>query len=276
LPPAKPIYMIANLFMSLTDYPFFRRLVWRPIYEQLAKRFDIKDWYFMNYGYAPSEKEQHLHLEDKDEPNRYPLQLYYYLAAKVPVKNLKMLEVGSGRGGGSSAIKKYLAPADMTGLDIASNAVKFANKTLSKDGLTYLQGNAESLPFGNEVFDVVINVESCHAYGSVPKFIDEAKRVLKPGGYFLCTDIRGPEGMIKLRNQLKDSGMELLEDEDISNNVITAIETEEGSKQQRIEEHVPKWFQNTFREFAGVVGSKIHSDLKSGTLVYRRFVLKKS
>ena len=85
-----------------------------------------------------------------------------------------------------------------------------------------------------------------------------------------------PEGMIKLRNQLKDSGMEFLEDEDITDNVIKAIETEEDSKQQRIEEHVPKWFQNTFREFAGVVGSKIHSDLKSGTLVYSRFVLKKS
>lgn len=268
--------MIAYLFMALTDYPFFRRLVWRPIYEQLAKRFDIKDWYFMNYGYAASENETFLYLEEKDEPNRYPLQLYYYLAAKAPVKNSKMLEVGSGRGGGSSAIKKYLAPASMTGLDIASNAVDFANKTLSRDGLTYVQGNAENLPFGNSEFDIVINVESCHAYGSVPKFLEEVKRVLKPGGYFLCTDIRGPEGMIKLHNQLKDSGLELLEEEDIGKNVIKAIEMEEPTKQKRIEEHIPKWFQNMFREFAGVVGSKIHSDLKSGTLVYRRFMLKKS
>lgn len=267
--------MIANLFMSLTDYPFFRRLVWRPIYEQLAKRFDIKDWYFMNYGYAASDAEAPLQLEEKDEMNRYPLQLYYYLAAKVPVQGLKMLEVGSGRGGGSSAIKKYLGPQHMTGLDIASNAVNFANKNLGRDGLNYVQGNAESLPFAAAQFDVVINVESCHAYGSVPKFLEEVKRVLKPGGYFLCTDIRGPEGMVKLQNQLKESGMTLLQDEDIAGNVVKAIEMEEEVKQKRIQEHIPKWFQNTFREFAGVVGSKIHSDLKSGTLVYRRFVLRK-
>ncbi len=268
--------MIAYLFMELTDYPFFRRLVWKPIYEQLAKRLTIKDWYFMNYGYSSFAHEPAITLEEKDEVNRYPLQLYYYLAAKVNVKDLQMLEVGSGRGGGSSAIKKYLAPANMTGLDIASNAVEFANKTLGREGLTYVQGNAENLPFEKEMFDVVINVESCHAYGSVPKFLEEAKRVLKPGGYFLCTDIRSPEGMTKLRDQLKNSGMEMLQDEDISQNVVRAIEQEEESKQKRIEEHIPKWFRKAFSEFAGVVGSKIHSDLKSGVLVYSRFVMRKA
>lgn len=267
--------MIAYLFMELTDYPFFRRLVWKPIYEQLAKRFAIKDWYFMNYGYSNFEHEERVQLDEKDEPNRYPLQLYYYLANKVNIKDIQMLEVGSGRGGGSSAIKKYLSPATMTGLDIAFNAVKFANNTLGKDGLYYVQGNAENLPFGNQAFDVVINVESCHAYGSVSKFLEETKRVLKPGGYFLCTDMRSPAGMIKLQEQLRNSGMEIIEDEDISKNVVKAIEQEEATKQKRIEEYIPKWFQKTFREFAGVVGSKIHSDLTDGTLVYRRFVLKK-
>jgi ubiquinone/menaquinone biosynthesis C-methylase UbiE len=267
--------MIAYLFMELTDYPFFRRLVWRPIYEQLAKRFAIKDWYFMNYGYARAEHEAKVELETADEPNRYPLQLYYYLASKVDIKDMHLLEVGSGRGGGSSAIKKYLSPSSITGLDIASNAVKFANTNLRSEGLSYIQGNAENLPFDNDKFDVVINVESCHAYGSVPKFLQEVKRVLKPGGYFLCTDIRSPEGMKKLRQQLGESGMDMLEENDIGSNVVNAIELEESLKQKRIEEHIPKWFQKTFREFAGVVGSKIHSDLKSGSLVYSRFVLRK-
>ena len=268
--------MIAWLFMELTDYPFFRRLVWRHIYEQLAKRLKIKDWFFMNYGYAPFEYEASVTLDQADEVNRYPLQLYYYLAAKVNTGNLNMLEVGSGRGGGASAIKKYLSPASMTGLDIASNAVAFANTTLGREGLTYVQGNAEKLPFERENFDVVINVESCHAYGSVPVFLQETKRVLKPGGYFLCTDIRSPEGMIKLRDYLAHSGMEIIEDEDISNNVVKAIELEDATKLQRISENIPKWFQETFKEFAGVVGSKIHSDLKTGVLVYNRFVLRKA
>src|SRR5690242_17260393 len=121
--------MIAKLFLSLTDYPFFRRLMWKPIYEMLAKKFQIRDWHFMNYGYAPSENEKFLRLEQNDEINRYPLQLYHYLASRIKVEGLDILEVGSGRGGGASYIKRYLNPRKMTGLDIARNAIEFSRKT---------------------------------------------------------------------------------------------------------------------------------------------------
>src|SRR5205809_2017401 len=192
--------MIAKLFLELTDYPAFRRIIWKPIYEVLAKKIKVENWYFMNYGYTPFAYEKPLMLEQKDEINRYPLQLYHYLASTVEVSQKEMLEVGSGRGGGASYIDKYLKPKAITGLDIAHNAVKLANEKLSTGGLKFIQGNAEKLRFEDESFDVVINVESCHAYGSVPVFLKEVKRVLRPGGHFLCTDIRSPEGMQTLKN----------------------------------------------------------------------------
>jgi hypothetical protein len=102
--------MIAKIFLSLTDYPFFRRLVWKPIYEMLAKQFVINDWHFMNYGYVPFENEKLLRLESKDEINRYPLQLYHYLASKIKLEDKDVLEVGSGRGGDCSYVKRYLNP----------------------------------------------------------------------------------------------------------------------------------------------------------------------
>jgi ubiquinone/menaquinone biosynthesis C-methylase UbiE len=267
--------MIAKVFLSLTDYPFFRRLVWKPIYELLAKKFQIRDWHFMNYGYVPFEKEKIIRLEEKDEINRYPLQLYHYLASKIKLEDMDVLEVGSGRGGGSSYIKRYLNPRKVTGVDIAKNAIEFSKQIHHEKGLYYKQGNAEQLPFDNEYFDVVINVESSHAYGSVPEFISEVKRVLHYGGYFLCTDLRSPEGMQTLRKNLVDSGMDLLEEENISENVIKAIEMEEPLKQKRIEQHIPVWFQKSFKEFAGVKGSKIHTSLQSRELVYYRFVMRK-
>ena len=71
--------MIAKLFLTLTDYPLFRRIMWKPIYEWLAKKFSVEDWHFMNYGYSPSTNEQPVKLDQKDELHRYPIQLYHYL-----------------------------------------------------------------------------------------------------------------------------------------------------------------------------------------------------
>ena len=50
-------------------------------------------------------------------------------------------------------------------------------------------GDAESLPFGDEMFDAVVNVESSHCYGSTPAFLAQVKRVLRCGGHFLFADL---------------------------------------------------------------------------------------
>ncbi len=232
--------MIARLFLDLTDYPAFRRIIWKPVYETIAKKFKVADWQFMNYGYTPNAYELPLSLQPEDEVNRYSIQLYHYLVSILEVPGKEILEVGSGRGGGANYINKYLKPGKITGLDIAHNAVKLANEKHATANLTFVQGNAEKLPFNNESFDIVINVESCHAYGSVPAFLKEVKRVLRPDGYFLCTDMRSPNGMQTLKNNLIATRMQIKIDEDITRNVTSAIEMEEDVKQKRISENIPK------------------------------------
>ncbi|MDB5248013.1 MAG: class SAM-dependent methyltransferase [Segetibacter sp.] len=266
--------MLAKIFLKLTDYPFFRRLIWKPVYELLSKKFKVKDWSFMNYGYTPFKSEPFLILDNSEEINRYPIQLYHYLASKINVTGVDLLEVGSGRGGGLGYIKKYLHPKKLAGVDIAFSAIKIAREQIGQ-GIEFIQGSAEKLPLTDETFDVVINIESSHAYGSVPAFLSEVKRVLRPGGYLLCADIRTADGMETLQQDLLASGMQLVSEEDISNNVKQAIELEEPIKQKRIRENIPGWMQEIFKEFAGVVGSKAHVQLQSGELVYKRFVLKK-
>lgn len=268
--------MIAKAFLALTEYPAFRRLIWKPVYEGLAKHFRINDWHFMNYGYAPASTQTAIDLHPHDEINRYPIQLYHYLAQKTPIEDKHVLEVGSGRGGGASYISRYLKPTRITGIDIANHAVRLARQHHRENNLHFIQGNAEKLPFPGESFDVVLNVESCHAYGSVPRFLAEVKRVLKPGGIFLCTDLRGPEGMTMLKEQLQASGLQLLSEENITRNVSNAIEEEDANKQQRINQHIARWIRPAFSEFAGTKGSRIHKDLLSNALIYYSFVLKKS
>lgn len=263
--------MLAKLFLELTEYAFFRRLVWKPIYELLARVMPLSEWQFMNYGYTPTTAEAPLKLEQEDELQRYPLQLYHYLASRTDIQGKEVLEVGSGRGGGAHYISRYLGPKRMVGMDLAKNAVRFAQKNFKQPNLEYRQGNAEALPFPDESFDVVINVESSHAYGSVPNFLKEVRRVLRPGGVFLITDMRGEPGLKLLKEQLQDSGMQLAEEDDITRNVVEAIETEEPIKKERISRLVPKWLVPAFEEFAGVKNSAIHRDLDSRDLIYYRW-----
>jgi len=268
--------MISRLFLTLTDYAFFRRLLWKPVYELLAKRFKAKDWSLMNYGYTPSGNEPLLQLNKEDEINRYPIQMYHYLAAKVAFEGMEVLEAGSGRGGGAAYLKKYLQPTKLIGLDIAANAVQLANAYFSAAGISFVQGSAEQLPFAAESFDIIINIESSHTYGSVPNFLSQAKRVLRKEGYLLIADIRTATDVAVFLHQIHESGFAILLEENISENVRLAIELEEPIKQKRIADNIPLWLQPIFKQFAGVTGSKAHLQLRTGELVYYRFVLQKA
>lgn len=267
--------MLAKIFLELTEYSWFRRFAWKPIYNRLAKSFPFDDWVFMNYGFEPVEFSTRPELSVSDEPDRYPLQLYHFLASQMDVSGKKMLEVGSGRGGGASYIARYLKPSEIVGMDIADHAVAFANKRHNSPNLRYVTGNAEQLPFDNEQFDVVINVESSHAYGSVAKFFDEVKRVLRPGGQFLITDMRDPKNLAGFEETLLSSGLTLVSKKVISPNVRQAIALEDDAKRARIRKQIPARYVKFFEEFGGVQGSQIDKDLHSGALVYFWYVLRK-
>jgi len=100
------------------------------------------------------------------------------------------LEVGSGRGGGAAYTKRRFEPKSMLGLDLSAKSVNFCNQYHSIDSLSFTCGNAQSLPFDDNSFDVVLNVESSLVYPDVDRFLEEVVRVLRPNGYFLYTDIR--------------------------------------------------------------------------------------
>jgi ubiquinone/menaquinone biosynthesis C-methylase UbiE len=268
--------MIRLIIFSLKRFAWFKRLNAKVTYELLAKRVPAAEWQFMNYGYVPNANEAPLSLPDSPDLQKYPLQMYHYLALKTQLEGKAVLEVGSGRGGGAKHIARTLKPASYIGMDLAQNAVDLANSLHKEPNLKFIQGSAENIPLPDNSIDVVLNVESCHAYGDVAKFISEVKRVLKPNGTLALVDFRDAEKMNVLRQQLKDSGLVSVQEESICKNVIEAIEAEDAVKKERIRKLFPAKWQTLFGEFAGVVGSKFHTKLKSGTKVYHRFVLKKA
>jgi ubiquinone/menaquinone biosynthesis C-methylase UbiE len=260
----------------LKGYPWFKRLNAKITYEILSKYIRSSEWHFMNYGYYPKASENVSGICEST-PQLFPMQMYHYLASKTPIEGKVLLEVGSGRGGGARYIAQSFRPSSYTGMDIAGNAVRLANKMHVAPNLRFIQGSAESMPVADNSVDVVLNVESCHGYGSVPKFLSETKRVLVPGGHLLLVDFRNSESNMKIFiEQLKESGLECVEQENISQNVIQAIEAEDKSKNEMISKLVPKRWHKLFCQFAGTVGSPFYESLRSGSRQYYRFVLRKS
>jgi ubiquinone/menaquinone biosynthesis C-methylase UbiE len=266
--------MLRYIMFLLKRFAWYKRLNAKITYELLAKHVPAADWHFMNYGYVANSNEPAYQVPET-QLQKYPLQMYHYLASKATIKGMQVLEVGSGRGGGARHIASHFQPAFYTGLDLAQSAVDLANSLHVLPNLKFIQGSAERIPFPDNCIDVVVNVESSHAYGSVDKFLNEVKRVLKPGGHLLLVDFRSDNKMEPFRKQIREMGMTLVGEEDISDNVIHSIEAEDKTKTDRIQKLIPKKWQKLFSEFAGVVGSRFYLTLKDGSRRYYRFVLRK-
>lgn len=270
--------MISRLFViTCRIFPPLRRLLWKQLYQLLAGLYKRGDWIFMNYGYAPLDPgEGDLRLDDADEQDRYFIQLYHHVVSAVDLRGLDVLEVGSGRGGGANYIMRYLKPRSVVGVDFSEKAVAFCNSNYAVQGLSFLQGDAESLPFDDNSFDAVVNVESSHCYSSMDAFLAQVRRVLRPGGYLLFADLRDRDRVEMLHEELNRSGMRLIRRSDIAHHVIEAMNQDSERKMELIRESVSKLFFNSFKEFAGIRGSAIYDGLSAGEVVYQSFILKKS
>lgn len=73
-------------------------------------------------------------------------------------------------------------------LDVVAQAAK--EKGL--DNIATRQGYAESLPFEDGSFDVVISRYSAHHWHDVGRALREVNRVLKPGGVVIVMDVMSP------------------------------------------------------------------------------------
>jgi len=249
----------------------------RRWYENMSRLDRDADMIFMNYGWvdlnpaAPS-----LSLRPEDEANRYSIQLYHRVASAVPLAGADVLEVGSGRGGGASYIMRYLGPRNLVGLDLTPQSIAFCQQHHSLPGLRFVQGKAEALDFPPETFDAVINIESSHCYAPLSAFLEGVHRVLKPGGHFLFADHRDAAQIAGLRQSLTKAGLLILEEENISANVVRALELDNARKQTLINQKVPKLLRHFFNEFAGMQGThSLYATLRKGEKVYMRFVLTK-
>ena len=268
--------MIARIFIFFVRIsPAFQRAIWRWWYQRLGKRAQDSGWTFMNYGYKHT-AQNILNLKSNDENNRMFIQLYDFVASQLPIKNNMVLEVGSGRGGGASFISRYHHPKSITGIDYSKSAIKLSTELHSNiDNLNFKLGDAESLPFENDTFDAIINIESSHCYGNMEKFLSEVCRIIKPGGYFGWADLRAKDMVKETEYAFEKSGLTCIKDSVITSEVLDALDDIHDFKMTMITKNVPKFLQTAFTDFAGAKDSKVYNSFKQGNAVYLSKILKK-
>ena len=197
--------MITKLLKIIfRNFPKIKGIIWKKWYTYLGSKVITTELKFMSYGYFS--KNFHPKLSNHDEKERYPIHLYHYLCSKINLYNLTILEVGSGRGGGADYTSRTFQPKEMYAVDISKSAIKLCNKFYTNNPkLNFIYGNAEKLPFKNNTFDVVLNIESSHCYPNFNNFLKEVVRVLKNSGYFLITDFRPNKELKTFRSSIKNN-----------------------------------------------------------------------
>jgi ubiquinone/menaquinone biosynthesis C-methylase UbiE len=212
----------------------------RTTYDYYFELMRGEPWFvFMNHGYAPLMAEEAARLPDllpEDDAWRHQVYLYLYLveaalsaSCRESLTGLDLLDVGCGRGGGLSVLRRYHRLGRAVGLDLNAQQIAFCRSRHEGLGLEFQEGNSMALPFPDASFDLICNVESLHCYPSRGKFLREVYRVLKPHGQLLFADtcVRRSKPSA-LEAAMRRAGLEVVSGHDISANVREACALDES------------------------------------------------
>ena len=110
-----------------------------------------------------------------------------YMSILPLVKNKRVLDIACGEGYGSSILGKKAA--DVTGMDIDEETIKWARKKYASETVRYKVGNIAQIPLEDHSIDVLVSFETIEHVDEElqQQFIKEAKRVLKEDGILIMS-----------------------------------------------------------------------------------------
>ncbi len=126
-------------------------------------------------------------IESKVEQNHWWFKGRRYLFQKIlssfDIKNFKILDIGSSSGTNLRMLKE-MGLSNYVGMDISEQSKHFCE---SKKLGEVVIGDAASNPFDHESFDLILMTDVLEHLDNDVAAIKECHRVLKKGGFMLCT-----------------------------------------------------------------------------------------
>jgi len=118
-------------------------------------------------------------------------EFYPYTAHCLPkAAGSHILDLGCGTG---LELEEYFIvnpTARITGIDLAPGMLSALNAKFPEKELTLILGSYFDVPFGKDIFDAAVSVESLHHFTKEEKIplYTKLKKALKNNGYFILTD----------------------------------------------------------------------------------------
>ncbi|MBI3902342.1 MAG: class I SAM-dependent methyltransferase [Nitrosomonadales bacterium] len=126
----------------------------------------------------------------RSSPGNYLIFLFHmatYNFARDYVQGKHVLDYGCGSGYGTHHLASCCA--DIVGVDIAGDAIEYAQAHYQSGNLTYVHikpADQAPLPYADASFDTVLSFQVIEHIRDTGSYLSEIRRVLKPGGIFVC------------------------------------------------------------------------------------------
>ncbi|WP_422001155.1 class I SAM-dependent methyltransferase [Roseovarius mucosus] len=170
----------ANESLRLSEQAY-DTAIFHPRFRQFYGESDL-----YNFGFWHDSDGQRI-----DHPGEAARELVRRHIAQDPnrARARRVLDVGCGLGACTAQIASAYPQADVIGINYSSAQIDHASRLYAGPRISFQRMRAESIAFQDDTFDCIHAIETAMHFRTRQQFLEEARRLLRPGGRLILTDV---------------------------------------------------------------------------------------